>query len=66
MGQNGSMGLAGMSPTDPLQVGANDFKFGIKQEVLEHTEPQEAPETQCQENLAQTNSDNNNCDLEEK
>ena len=55
-----------MSPTDPLHVGANDFKFGIKQEVLEHTEQQEATEAQSQENLAQTNSDNNNCDLEEK
>ena len=68
MGQNGSMGLAGLSSSDPLQVGASDFKFGIKQEVLEHTEHQGESETQSHEGLAQQNenSDNNNCDLEEK
>ena len=67
MGQNGSMGLAGLSSSDPLQVGASDFKFGIKQEVLEHTDQQGA-ETQSHEGLAQKNenSDNNNRDLEEK
>ena len=68
MGQNGSMGLAGLSSSDPLQVGASDFKFGIKQEVLEHTEQQGESETQSHEGLAQQNenSDNNNRDLEEK
>ena len=35
MGQNGSMGLSNM-PQDPLHVGPNDFKFGIKQEVFEN------------------------------
>lgn len=35
MGQNGSVGLSNM-PQDPLHVGPNDFKFGIKQEVFEH------------------------------
>ena len=68
MGQNGSMGLAGLSSSDPLQIGPNDFKFGIKQEVLDNTETQEAHETTSHEKQAQKNenSDNNNCDLEEK
>jgi len=35
MGQNGSMGLSNM-PQDPLHVGPNDFKFGIKQEVFDN------------------------------
>lgn len=35
MGQNGSMGLSNM-PQDPLHVGPNDFKFGIKQELFEN------------------------------
>ena len=35
MGKNGSMGLSNI-PQDPLHVGPNDFKFGIKQEVFEN------------------------------
>jgi len=35
MGQNGSMGISNM-PQDPLHVGPNDYKFGIKQEVFEN------------------------------
>ena len=68
MGQNGSMGLAGLTSSDSLQVGQNDFKFGIKQEVLDQTEHQEASENTNHENPAQknNNSDNNNHDLEEK
>ena len=53
MGQNGSMGLAGLSSSDSLQVGQNDFKFGIKQEVLDQTEHQEASENTNHENPAQ-------------
>jgi len=41
VGQNGSMGISNM-PQDPLQVGPNDYKFGIKQEVFEN-EPSESP-----------------------
>ena len=40
MGQNGSLGLPGMSQ-DPLQIGSSELKFGIKQEVFENTETSE-------------------------
>ena len=43
MGQNGSMGLPGMSQ-DPLQIGSTELKFGIKQEVFENTEISETTE----------------------
>lgn len=42
MGQNGSMGISNM-PQDPLQVGPNDYKFGIKQEVFEN-DPSDLPD----------------------
>ena len=37
MGSNNSLSLPSMQG-DPLQVSPNDFKFGIKQEVLENNE----------------------------
>ena len=43
MGQNGSMGLPGMSQ-DPLQVGSSELKFGIKQEVFENNDMSETNE----------------------
>ena len=43
MGQNGSMGVPGMSQ-DPLQIGSNELKFGIKQEVFENNEMSENTE----------------------
>lgn len=36
------MGLPGMSQ-DPLQIGSNDLKFGIKQEVFDNNEMSESP-----------------------
>eukprot|EP00092_Neocalanus_flemingeri_P032383 GFUD01035208.1.p1 GENE.GFUD01035208.1~~GFUD01035208.1.p1 ORF type:complete len:637 (+),score=103.36 GFUD01035208.1:231-1913(+) len=55
MGQNGSMGLSNM-PQDPLHVGPNDFKFGIKQEVFEN-DTNEAPNPET--NLALEGPKNN-------
>ena len=43
MGQNGSMGVPGMTQA-PLQIGSNELKFGIKQEVFENNESSETNE----------------------
>lgn len=58
-GINGS--IANMSePEDPLHVGQNDFKFGIKQEISEHYS--EDPENR--HNTAETpkSNDRSSCD----
>ena len=41
MNSNNSMNLASMA-ADPLQLGQNDFKFGIKQELVENSDNIEA------------------------
>ena len=41
---NGEMGLQGMSQ-DPLQIGSNDLKIGIKQEVFEISESHDDSQT---------------------
>ena len=41
-GFNMSQNLASLAGGDPLQVGPNDFKFGIKQEVFENNDASEA------------------------
>ena len=59
------MGLAVLpSSADPLHVGPNDLKFGIKQEVPEPGDKG----ADHHDNLASTKQtfENNNCDLEEK
>jgi len=56
-GQNGSN-----IPRDPLHVGPNDFKFGIKQEVFdpETNEPSDAIESQHQRRDLENDQPNNN------
>ena len=63
MGQNGSMGLPGMSQ-DPLQIGSNELKFGIKQEVFENNEIGETNENnQTGESSTKSKERSNNIGL---
>ena len=63
MGQNGSLGLPGMSQ-DPLQIGSNELKFGIKQEVFENSEMTETNEIhQTGENSTKSKERTNNIGL---
>lgn len=66
MGQNGSMGLPGMSQ-DPLQIGSNDLKFGIKQEVFDNNDTSESPNNnQTGESSTKTRENSNNIGLNNK
>ena len=63
MGQNGSLGLPSMSQ-DPLQIGSNELKFGIKQEVFENSEMTETNENhQTGENSTKSKERTNNIGL---
>lgn len=64
--QNGAMGLQGMSQ-DSLQMGSNDLKIGIKQEVFEISENLDNGQTGESSNKSKENPNNigiNNIDTD--